>query len=238
MRILRQSLTKGMTSLIVISRCATATERGGIMDSIWFPSDETVRQSVRDLHESSVRASVICSGGGFGLSQILWSVPGIGNEIFEIMHPIDWRAHLHLGGYPVPDVACSEEEAAHFARVAWSRMNGFANFIPPRFEADDLRVLCTLTGVAVTAFLTTDHPRVVIQNRICAAACLDENAFAITLNLRKGRMNRSEQGKVADLVGLNLLLKTASLPMLPFDSEAFNDGDFLPDPNNPERVII
>lgn len=207
------------------------------MDSIWFPDDKHLRESVQSLHESIVRASVICSGGAFGLSQLLWSVPGMGNEIFEIIHPVEWRPHLHLAGV-IPPEACSERAAIHYATAAHSRMQAFANHFPPRWEIDDIREGCVIAGIAITASLTTDRARRPVAHQICAAMCRDEGTVVVNLAFRPARTNRAEQGKIADLVGLNLLLEAATLPLVPLDAEAFSSGDYIARPDDASRVIL
>lgn len=206
------------------------------MEPVWFPDNENIRQSVRELHQSEIRASIICTGAGFGLGQILWHEPGMENDIFELLYPVEKRAVTLLAG-AVPDESCSVKKATCLARTAWSRMHSFAAYFKPQWEIDDIRYGYILAGIGLCASPANGLPRF-SQDRICAVLRHDEGTFSVDLVFHKNRTTRWEQGRVADLVALNLLLAAAKLPMLEFDADIFLSGDTFPKPDDPKRCIL
>lgn len=149
------------------------------------------------LHESPWRLAAACTGGGAGLQDMLWSVPGSSNTILEMAMPYSCHALEDFLGHR-PDRFVSEETAKHMAAAAYSRARELA--------VRDGLPLDSIMGLGVTATVSTGRPK---KGQRRAWICLRTPTDFHTRKLTFGdNFHRLAEGRLCDKIALELILET------------------------------
>jgi hypothetical protein len=189
-----------------------------------MPVPSAVANSVQNLHDSSAMAYIICSGAGAGLTELLWSVPGCSRTLIASEFPYHPRAFADLIGR-VPKQYSSVDAAISLATAGYLKAQ--------RILAESGQLAIPIVGLGLTAAVSTDRLRRG-EDKVFIAVRTTDRLATVSANFPRGRLSRSEEGELCDLLGLNALLWAAGLdqtplPDLPIDSiELFPDGTLAP----------
>jgi hypothetical protein len=197
----------------------------------------TIQQLVKSIHASPTRLVLAVAGGGSRAIAELLEVPGASHTLLEAAVPYTESAlTAWLGGKP--DGACSPETARAMAMVAYLRALTYgeseslglakkqlshlireqSHFRPtmPTTAAPwcptvpEIGTLPHLIGVACTAALSTDRPRRG-RHRVHIALQSVSRTVAWSLELEKGRRNRSEEEHLASRLVLSVVAEACGL---------------------------
>jgi nicotinic acid mononucleotide adenylyltransferase/nicotinamide mononucleotide (NMN) deamidase PncC len=146
--------------------------------------------------EVTARVYVACAGGGAGLQQMLWSVPGASSFLVGATFPYATDAVDEVIGF-APERYCSEATAMDLASAAFTRAGGGHAAV----------------GVGVTAKVASVEAHRG-PHRVFAASVTRRQARLYSMDLDKGEATeaRARDGARADALGLVALLDAVGLP--------------------------
>lgn len=146
------------------------------------------------LKRARVNIHVIATGGGAGLQQLLWEVPGSSAYLSGCSFPYDQDEQSELLGF-MPEHFCSEEAAVDLASAAYMKAYKFGGKNP--------------VGVGITASVASEKEH---RGDHRIYACVISNDFIRSANsiLEKGSGSerRLEDGKSCDELGFGLMMET------------------------------
>lgn len=149
------------------------------------------------LKAAGVSVHVICTGGGAGLQQKLWEVPGSSAYLSGASFPYRQAETDKTLGF-VPDSYCSPEAAIDLACVAYQRAFSFGGKKP--------------VGLGLTASVASERAHRG-DHRVHACIITDDQVVSVDTVLEKGVGfdRRASDGEVCDAFGLSLILQAIDL---------------------------
>lgn len=162
------------------------------------------------LKEAGVNIHVIATGGGAGLQQLLWEVPGSSAYLSGATFPYDQDEQAELLGF-MPEHFCSEEAAIDLASAAY--MKAF------KFGGKKAVGLGITASVASQKVHRGDH-------RVFACIVTDTEVRTCQYTLEKGagEHQRRLDGATCDDLGFFLLIDTLGLNDTKFVMPTFNNA--------------
>lgn len=144
---------------------------------------------------------IACTGGGAGLQQALWNLPGCSSFLTGAVFPYAARATNEFLGF-APKSYCSRETAIQLA------MQSYYRAYAPGAERSIGLGLCAVVA-------TKEKHRG--EHRIFAAVMVDTDCLVheVVLERRSGDRARIDDGEICDLVGLNALRSAVGLSIDP-----------------------
>jgi nicotinic acid mononucleotide adenylyltransferase/nicotinamide mononucleotide (NMN) deamidase PncC len=149
------------------------------------------------LKEAGVSIHVIATGGGAGLQQLLWGVPGSSAYLSGASFPYSGEEQEELLGF-MPEHFCSEEAAIDLASAAYMKAYKFGGKKP--------------VGLGITASVASEkiHRG---EHRVFACIITDDQVRTCQYTLEKGAGSevRLLDGETCDDIGFLLLAETLAL---------------------------
>jgi hypothetical protein len=154
---------------------------------------------------------IACTGGGAGVADLVWGVPGVspmyagfhlpyGKSLFDSYAGYRWKEMTGQGN-------CCFDAALTMAHSSY--------FVAQRSCADKGELGKNAIGVGLTAAAATNRT-LKGGTRCFAAVRTNIGIWTVSLNLQQGHLGRVGDGRVCDIVALNLALFGAGLPTVPF----------------------
>jgi nicotinamide mononucleotide (NMN) deamidase PncC len=168
--------------------------------------DDTIRELITRLHESSPPFVLALTGGGAAAAGWLLAVPGGSRTVLEVIVPYAEQAVCEFLGNR-PESFCSVATARAMAAGAWQR----AGWLAPG---------ATVAGVGCTASLRSDRPKRG-DHRFHLAVHTADRRRTWSLTLAKEQRDRAAEETVLDIVLLNALAESFGIaerlmvPLLP-----------------------
>lgn len=159
------------------------------------------------LRELKVKLYAAVTGGGAGLSKLLWEPAGASSYLLGVQFPYhsrDFDAFVgrHVGTYS------HETSAIALANAAFLRGQEIL------LKEDDIAGLSSVVGLGATAALQTVRERRG-RDRIWIAVRSRSGISVAGIEFQKGWWERRRQGEVCDLLCFNALLALLDTPQLP-----------------------
>ena len=156
-----------------------------------------LQRVIQHIHDSSLQAALVVSGGGSQALAWLLAVPGATRTVLETTLPYSYVAFERFLGYR-PDQFVSRATAINLAKTAYRRARLLAAEGTPSI------------GLACTATLVTDRPKRG-QHR-CEVAVRDEGGTTTySLVLNKGGRDRAGEEAVVSLLILHALAEASGV---------------------------
>ncbi len=166
------------------------------------------------LKQLGINIHIIATGGGAGMQQELWAVPGSSAYFSGASFPYDQDEQIDLLGF-TPEHYCSEEAAVDLASAAYMKA----------FKFGGKKAI----GIGITASVASEKAHRG-DHRVFACMMTDTKVTLVSHTLKKGVGwdQRNEDGTVADFLGMGLLMEefynfrtdTHSHESYPFPEEA------------------
>lgn len=174
------------------------------------------RARVADLWAQKVKVYVSATGGGAGLQDLLWSVPGASAALLGANFPYsqeDFRAFVGENWSQVGSGACSQDAAVALAQSAYLHAQ--------RLQAARGDLKTPVVGLGLTCALATSR---VLRGgtRAHAAVRFGDSLYAAEVQMKQGVLSREDEGRVCDALGLRLLLHAAGLPPVTVHGDSFD----------------
>ncbi len=171
----------------------------------------SARGAVKRLARTSSEVMIACTGGGAGVADLVWGVPGVspmyagfhlpyGKSLFDSYAGYHWKEMTGQGN-------CCFDAALTLAHSSY--------FVAQKSCADKGELGKNAIGVGLTAAAATNRT-LRGGTRCFAAVRTNTGIWTVTLNLQQGHLGRVGDGRVCDIVALNLALFGAGLPTVPF----------------------
>lgn len=146
------------------------------------------------LKVAGINIHIITTGGGAGLQQKLWEVPGSSAYLSGSTFPYDQDEQAELLGF-MPEHFCSEEAAIDLASAAYMKAFKFGGKDP--------------VGVGITASVASEKAHRG-DHRVFACIITNDKVRTTHLVLEKGvgMQQRQSDGDACDDLGLSLLIDT------------------------------
>lgn len=149
------------------------------------------------LKEAGVSIHVIATGGGAGLQQLLWGIPGSSAYLSGASFPYSQEEQEELLGF-MPEHFCSEEAAIDLASAAYMKAYKFGGKSP--------------VGLGITASVASEkiHRG---EHRVFACIITENQVRTCQYSLEKGVGSevRLLDGETCDDIGFLLLAETLAL---------------------------
>lgn len=169
--------------------------------------DIEIHDAIRRIHASSAKIVLVAAGGGMRSMTWLMATSGASRTILEALIPYSDRALTDFLGER-PRRAVTAETAESMASRAFERAVSLSDS------------QATLIGVACTAAIATDRPRRG-KHRVHVSCKTQESLVTYSLELVKGRRDRSDEDTAASLLVLRAIVDAADagpaapLPLAP-----------------------
>lgn len=162
------------------------------------------------LKEAGVNIHVVATGGGAGLQQFLWEIPGSSAYLSGGSFPYDQAEQEEFLGF-MPKQFCSEEAAIDLASAAYMKAYKFGGKKP--------------VGLAITASVASEKEHRG-DHRVFACVMTDTEVRTCRYSLEKGAgsSRRLLDGATCDDVGLFVLLDTLGLTEGKFVGPTYNNA--------------
>lgn len=159
------------------------------------------------LKEAGVSIHIIATGGGAGLQQELWHVPGSSAYLSGASFPYATEEQVELLGF-TPESFCSEDAAIDLASAAYMKAFSFGGKKP--------------IGVGITASVASEKEHRG-DHRVHAVIMTDDKVLSYTRVLKKGvgTHQRYLDGGICDDIGFFMILD--SLGITAYDEPAISD---------------
>lgn len=150
-------------------------------------------EQLNKLKTASINLHVIATGGGAGLQQLLWAMPGSSAYLSGASFPYDTQEQIDLLGFE-PESFCSEENAVDLASVAYMKAYKFGGKDP--------------VGLGITASVASekihrgDH-----RIFVCVITNTGAQLYRLVLDKDVGEQHRKTDGKFCDELGFMSLLE-------------------------------
>ena len=163
-----------------------------------------VDQLVQQIHDAPARIVLAATGGGSRAIADLLDVPGASRTLLSAFVPYSNQAMIEFLGSR-PDEFCSNRTARAMSMAAFlhARKLGQA-------DAAMAGLIENLAGVACTAGLVTDRPRLG-SHRVHVALQTAALTATWSLELLKGRRSRPEEERVAGRMLLNAVAESCAI---------------------------
>lgn len=162
------------------------------------------------LKELGVNIHVIATGGGAGLQQQLWEVPGSSAYLSGASFPYDQDEQAELLGF-MPEHFCSEEAAIDLASAAYMKAFKFGGK--------------KAVGLGITASVASEkiHRG---EHRVYVCVMTDEHVRTAKFTLEKGagHVQRQLDGSLCDDLGFFTLIDTLGLNQSNFVAPTYRDA--------------
>jgi len=174
------------------------------------PYVDALSTTAARLRELKVKLYAAVTGGGAGLSKLLWEPAGASSYLLGVQFPyhsrdFDTFVGRHVGTYS------HETSAIALANAAFLR--GQEILLK---EENDIASLSSVLGLGATAALQTVRERRG-RDRIWIAV-RDRGGISVAgIEFQKGWWERRRQGEVCDLLCFNSLLARLDIPQLPLN---------------------
>ena len=192
-----------------------------------FPGQAELGLIIKKLHDSSWKTVIACTGAGAGLQNLLWSVPGASATILDAVMPYDRFALADFIGRE-PAKYCSRDTALWMAAAAYGR----ARELAIRGGAKT-----PVLGLGLTAAVATGAEKRGDHRAFIAVKTADETA-TVSVTLTKGRLSRSDEGRVCDLMALDAMLAAIGLPQVFLDDNGVTSREMVPNPDCPGTFLV
>ncbi len=163
--------------------------------------DPSVRQTVQQIHDSSLQASVVLSGAGTNAASWLLGVAGASRTVLELVVPYSESAltdYLHFE----PGQFTSRDTTQALARAAYAR--GI------RLAGSSEKVV----GVSCTAAIASDRPK--RGDHRCHVGIWDSGSWrTLSLTLEKGLRDRAGEDAVVSRLILSAMAESAGVAGVP-----------------------
>jgi nicotinamide mononucleotide (NMN) deamidase PncC len=172
-----------------------------------------VDQLVQQIHDSHTRIVLAATGGGSRAIADLLEVPGASRTLLEAFVPYSNRAMIDFLGSR-PDEFCSNRTARAMAMAAFlhARKLALSEGVTTNFQSatGSSSSVDNLAGVACTAGLVTDRPRLG-PHRLHVALQTAGLTATWSVELLKGRRSRPEEEQVAGRLLLNAVAESCGV---------------------------
>lgn len=162
---------------------------------------------LQPLLKKNASIYVVATGGGAGIQQHLWDVPGISSVLVGGSFPYAPQATDEFLGFK-PQRYCSAETAVDLASEAFVRAKGPGKRI----------------GVGLTASVASNvaHRG---EHRICIATVSEDNISVRMVEIPKGEgeHQRVVDGEICDRIGLNAILLATGCETIPNSFQTLKD---------------
>ena len=180
----------------------------------------TIEEKIAALHAEKTKVCLVCTGAGAGCQNLLSQVPGASGTILESSFPYSKEALTDFLGFE-PEKFASEETALRMAAKAWRR----ATEIVAR-QGGDVR---DAVGIGATAVIATNRA-LRGEHRIFIAARTERQFYVAHVGFAKNKDNlsvlgRIREGKLCDLLTLNMILYCAGVDQLLIPKKALYGED-------------
>src|SRR6185369_5354084 len=147
-----------------------------------------------ELKNAGINIHVIATGGGAGLQEALWHVPGSSTYLSGASFPYAQDEQIELLGF-TPEHFCSEEAAIDLASAAYMKAFKFGGKKP--------------VGLGITASVASEKAHRG-DHRVFVCIMTDDRVRLSSIILEKGvgATARHRDGMTCDEMGLSLLLET------------------------------
>lgn len=181
-----------------------------------------VDRAVNELLHTDAKIFIATTGAGAGITQLIWRTPGISQILIGTAFPYHRQEFQRFIGREFEGPYVSETAAVALASASYERvMNTEHSSLP--------------IGIGLTAAVTT--PSQPAESRVVIATRTSEKTEIVSASMEKNYLDRVGEGKVNDLLALNMILYMAgvrqiSLPDLHLTSEEIinQDGEFILNP--------
>lgn len=164
--------------------------------------DVEIHDAIRRIHASPTKIVLVAAGGGIRSMTWLLTTPGASQTILEARIPYSDQALADFLGER-PRRAATVETAESMASRAFERARSLSDS------------QAALMGVACTAAIATDRPKRG-KHRVHVSCQTQENLVTYSLELVKGRRDRSDEDTAASLLVLRAIVDAADVgPAIP-----------------------
>lgn len=155
------------------------------------------KTQLTQLKTANINLHVVATGGGAGLQQLLWAMPGSSAYLSGASFPYDTQEQIDLLGF-TPESFCSEENAVDLASVAYMKAYKFGGKDP--------------VGLGITASVASekihrgDH-----RIFVCVITNTDAKMYHMVLEKGIGEQARKDDGLECDHLGFLALLEVLGI---------------------------
>ena len=196
----------------------------------------TLQDRIKILHDGPTQVSLVCTGAGAGVQNILARVPGASATLLDAQFPYSKEAMKDYLGFE-PDKFVSAESALHMAAHAWRR--GIALRVRQGKSTNHVVGLAVTGAIATNRVMRGDH-RVHIATRSNQGFHVSRIRFAKTSE-GFSELGRDGEADLTDICALNMLFNSTSIPQVDIpvtlDHRAVLD-DATPDDLNPDKHVL
>lgn len=185
------------------------------VEELLFPSDATIVKRVRAIHAKPHKVVLFCTGAGAGLPQLLWVTPPASATILDAQFSYHPRATDKLLGRK-PEKYCERETALALATAAYARGQ---ELLEGTDEADT-----PILGLGLTAAVRSEKIKRG-EHRVHIAVKGSDVIRVVSVTFAKGHLSRIGEGRLCDLLALNLLLAHLEIPQVPMSPELHIDAN-------------
>ena len=162
-----------------------------------MPMDVEIHDAIRRIHASPAKIVLVAAGGGIRSMTWLLTTPGASQTILEALIPYSDRALADfLGERPRRTVTIQTAES--MAARAFERAKSLSDS------------QAALIGVACTAAIATDRPKRG-KHRVHVSCKTKESLVTYSLELVKGRRDRTDEDTTASLLVLRAIMDAADV---------------------------
>lgn len=182
----------------------------------------TLPELIAKLHASPLMASIMCTGAGAGVQQLLLEVQNASQTVIEAGLPYDQAVLSRFLGR-TPEKFVTREVALSMAANAWIRAR--ENLVENGKNPDHA------IGLGLTAAIASSSPKRA-DFRLIAAVRDHTSFYLVEIFFEKGLpdskgagfsiLNRKDAAEFSDLVGVNLLLHVAGIQQFPMNEKGID----------------
>lgn len=179
-----------------------------------------IHNCVELLHAHPIKICLVCTGAGAGCQNLITQVAGASNTLLECLFPYSKEALTDFLGF-TPEQFASEDTALRMAVQAWRRAR--------EILARQGKGVHDAVGIAVTGVIATNRP-LRGEHRVFIAAHTAQGSFVAHVTFRKDKnglsvLGRIREGKISDILTLNMILHCAGIPQIGITEVVFKSGD-------------
>jgi hypothetical protein len=191
---------------------------------------DDVTPQVLKLLQAKKKVSIFCTGAGAGAGKLIWDVPGASSTLVKFSVPYDQTAFNQEIGFDWKSTGkgyCSREGAIALAQAAYLSAQ--------RACTEGTEAI----GVGLSAAASTG--RVLRGGTRCFAAVRTNFSLeTVEVWFEQGFLGREAEGKICDLIALNLVLRAADLEQIPlrwYDLHVTSDNVSVSSLLSPSEVL-
>jgi hypothetical protein len=186
-------------------------------------------ERIEMLHESGLHVSLATTGAGLGIQGKLWEVPGASATLVDAISPYSQTSFDRFVGYDWAGDGhgyASELGATALAQKAF--FNAQEHGTNPKLN--NLRV----AGLGLSAAVSTNRDRRG-ENKVHASIRSNDGIATAFVLLNKD-LGRANDGAIADIIGINLILSAAGIDPIPLYANSGIESEQLVE--TPEGLIL